>query len=143
MKTLYFFAALLFCSACLKAQDLTIGSWYNAEKTAIIKFYVESEKIFGKIIWLKEPQTNGKNKTDENNSDKTLRTRPIMGLVFLKNFKKDGASKWAGGTIYDPNNGKTYSCKITMEGDSKLNIRGYVGLSMFGRTSVFTRASWN
>ncbi len=62
-----------------------------------------------------------------------------MGLLLLKSFNKDGATVYEDGTIYDPKNGKTYSCKITHKGD-QLDVRGYVGISMIGRTTTWTKA---
>ena len=64
---------------------------------------------------------------------------PLLNLQILKDFVYDAEDKeWEDGTIYDPKNGKTYSCYMTLDG-TKLNVRGYVGVSMIGRTSVWTR----
>ena len=114
--------------------------WYNEEKTAKIQVYKATDgKFYGKIVWLKEPNKDGKPKTDDKNPDEARKKDPIIGLLLLKGFKKDGDMGYNDGTIYDPKNGKTYSCKITREGD-KLDVRGYVGLSLFGRTTVWTKA---
>ncbi len=123
------------------AQDITQGTWYNQEKTARVQFYEQGGKLFGKVVWLNEPIRDGKPRTDENNPDKELAKKPLMGLVFLKNFKKDSEKAWSGGTIYDPNNGKTYSCEMKLINPDKLNVRGYIGISLIGRTSEFTRAT--
>jgi uncharacterized protein (DUF2147 family) len=57
----------------------------------------------------------------------------------LSGFKFAGDNLWEDGTIYDPENGKTYRCKITLESPNRLNVRGFVGISLFGRTTVWTR----
>ncbi len=75
---------------------------------------------------------------DMNNPDQALQTRPELGLELLKDFTFDGDDVYEDGTIYDPKSGKTYSCKMTINGNS-LKIRGYVGISLFGRTEVWTR----
>jgi uncharacterized protein (DUF2147 family) len=62
----------------------------------------------------------------------------IPGPPLLWGFKYKGANKWEGGKIYDPNNGKTYSCKMTLEGNT-LKVRGFVGISLLGRTTIWTR----
>ncbi len=62
-----------------------------------------------------------------------------MGLQLLKGFKKDGDTEYEDGTIYDPKNGKTYSCKINRKGET-LEVRGYVGISLIGRTTIWTKA---
>jgi len=116
------------------------GVWYNAEKTAKIQVYkAKDNKFYGKIIWLKEPNRDGKPKLDMNNSDESKRSQPELGLVVLARFNKDGDHMYNDGTVYDPQNGKTYSCKITYKGDH-LDIRGYVGISLLGRTTEWTKA---
>ena len=74
----------------LSAQDITKGTWYNEEKSAKLQFYETNGKLFGKIIWLKDPNKNGKPRTDEFNPNDKLKSTPLLGLVFLKNFQKDG-----------------------------------------------------
>jgi uncharacterized protein (DUF2147 family) len=121
-------------------SDKLEGLWYNNEKTAKILITKDNNgKFNGKVVWLKEPLKNGKPKLDEMNEDEKLRSRPRLGLPVLSNFEKDGDNKYTGGTIYDPLNGKTYSCKITYKGKT-LDIRGYIGISLFGRTTVWFRA---
>lgn len=124
-----------------KAQtDKIEGLWYNDVKTAKIQITKENNgKFYGKVVWLKEPLKDGKPKVDEMNSDEKLRSRPRLGLPVLADFVKDGDNKYSGGTIYDPNNGKTYSCKMTYKGKT-LDIRGYIGISLFGRTTTWSRA---
>lgn len=124
----------------VKAQDITHGTWYNEKKTAKIQFYKQGEKLYGKIVWLKEPNENGKPRLDKNNPDAKLKTKPLMGLVFLTGFTKDGDKEWEDGNIYDPENGKTYSCKMTITSPTTIDARGYIGISLIGRTTKFTKA---
>ena len=145
-KTIYYgilmpFFILIFSSASSFAQKNKIeGLWFNEEKTAKIEIYkAKDDKYYGKIVWLKEPLENNKPKLDKNNSDKAKRENPLMGLFVLKGFKQDGAAGYEDGTIYDPKNGKTYSCKITYKNANLLHIRGYIGISLIGRTSEWTR----
>jgi uncharacterized protein (DUF2147 family) len=101
------------------------------------------DEYCGKIVWLKEPKNDeGKDKTDINNPDPEKRGRNIIGLNIVWGFKFDKYGKWVGGKIYDPDNGKTYSCKMTLESE-KLNVRGYMGISLLGRTTVWTRVEPN
>lgn len=133
--------ALLMLQNIAHAQtDPIEGSWYNEEKTAKVKIYrAKNNKFYGKIDWLKEPVRNGKERTDENNPDKAKRNEPLMGLLLLKGFEKDGDNEYDDGTIYDPKNGKTYSCIIKRKGNT-LDVRGYVGISLIGRTTTWTKA---
>jgi len=125
--------------AATAQSDKIEGTWFNDIKDAKIQIYKSNDgKFYGKIVWLKEPIKNGKPKLDEKNRNEKLQKQPIVGLLILKGFEKDGDT-YEDGTIYDPENGKTYDCKITYKGKT-LSIRGYVGISMFGRTTVWERA---
>ncbi|RFM32247.1 DUF2147 domain-containing protein [Chitinophaga silvisoli] len=133
---------LLFSTHVLLAQDKILGNWLSEEKDGRIEIYKTGDKYFGKLVWGKDlveadGKTPRKDRTDTKNSDPKLRSRPLLGLVLLTNFTYDDG-EWSGGKIYDPKSGKTYSCTMKMKGD-KLEIRGYVGVSMFGRTTVWTR----
>lgn len=123
-------------------KDKIEGFWLNQEKEAKVEIYkAKNGKFYGKIVWLKEPNRDGKPKTDINNPKENLRPQPIIGLLILKGFNKDGEKVYEDGTVYDPKNGKTYSCKITYENANTLSIRGYVGISMLGRTTTWTRTT--
>ena len=123
-------------------KDKIEGLWLNEEKTAKVEIYRATDnKYWGKIVWLKEPLRDGKPKTDWKNSDKSKRNVLLMGLPLLRAFVKDGDNKYDEGEIYDPKNGKTYSCTITYRNDNELGIRGYIGISLIGRTTTWTRSN--
>ncbi|WP_342645675.1 DUF2147 domain-containing protein [Mucilaginibacter sp. CSA2-8R] len=133
--------ALLFVvNANAQTADAIVGKWINPSGEGQIQIYKKGNLYFGKLAWIKEPddKATGKPKTDVNNPDKSLQSRPILGLELLKNFKFDGDDVYEGGTIYDPKSGKTYSCKMTLN-DNKLKIRGFIGISLLGRSEVWTR----
>jgi uncharacterized protein (DUF2147 family) len=137
---LVIFLLTVCCVTLARAQtDQIEGQWYNDIKSAKVLITKGSNgKFYGKVIWLKEPLKNGKPKVDELNEDPKLRNRPRLGLQVLSDFVKDGDVKYTDGTIYDPLNGKTYSCNITFKGKT-LAIRGYIGISLFGRTTTWSR----
>lgn len=133
---------LLFSTQVLLAQDKILGNWLSEEKDGRIEIYKTGDKYSGKLVWGKDlveadGKTPRKDRTDTKNPDAKLKSRPLLGLVLLTNFTYDDG-EWTGGKIYDPKSGKTYSCTMKLKGD-KLEIRGYIGLSMFGRTTVWTR----
>lgn len=136
-----FLVLLLLGSIQIFAQkkDDILGKWVNPSGEGQIEIYKKGDKYFGKLVWIKEPNnSNGKPKTDEKNPNEGLRNKPVLGLEILKNFEfNDG--KWDDGTIYDPKSGKTYSCKLTLKNQNLLNIRGYIGVSLIGRTEVWKR----
>ena len=124
-----------------KTDDIT-GIWLTSGKEpAKIQIYKAGEKLYGKIIWLKNPIENGKQRVDANNPDETKRSNPIIGLMILTGFKFDGDDEWKGGNIYDPESGKTYSSNIYLKDKNTLKVRGYVGISLFGRTETWTRTN--
>jgi uncharacterized protein (DUF2147 family) len=139
-KVFSVFVLVLILVFKLSAQDITKGTWYNDEKNARLQFYETNGKLFGKIVWLKDPNKNGKPRTDEFNPNDKLKTVPLLGLVFLKNFEKDGEKAWQDGTIYDPKSGKTYSSNMKFVSPTQLDVRGYIGISLIGKTSKFTKA---
>ncbi|SIT82258.1 DUF2147 domain-containing protein [Pontibacter indicus] len=139
-KHLLTLVALMLFTSVAWAQKLSpVGIWTNEDGKARFEIYQSGDKLHGKIVQLKEPLRNGKPKLDENNPDKKLRNRPLQGMVFMKDFKYDGSNKWDDGTIYDPESGKTYSCYMKMTGKDKMEVKGYIGISLIGRTQNWTR----
>ena len=120
-------------------KDAVLGKWINSTGEAHVDITKRGDKYFGKIVWLKAPKDEkGTIKTDIKNPEESLRSKPIIGLEILKNFVfEDG--KWTDGKIYDPKSGKTYSCNMTMKGNDVLNMRGYVGISLIGRSETWKR----
>jgi uncharacterized protein (DUF2147 family) len=116
-----------------------IGLWKNED--ASFEIYEENGKLNAKIVSLREPLApDGEKKTDVHNPDAGKHSRPIIGLVFMSGFTPAGSGKWDNGTIYDPKNGKTYSCNMELEGTNTLKVRGYIGISLIGRTQIWKRA---
>lgn len=122
--------------------DDILGIWQTGSGKARVQIKKAGTKYYGQIVWLKTPLNNeGKPKLDVNNPDITKRQHPLIGLHMLLGFEYIGGNKWENGTIYDPENGKTYSCKAELINENSLNIRGYIGFSLIGRTDTWTRVS--
>jgi uncharacterized protein (DUF2147 family) len=120
--------------------DAIIGQWLNADSDAKIEIFKQNNKYYGKIVWLKNPfNEKGKPQTDENNPDHKFHNRPIMGLLILRDLVYSRDNVWINGKIYDPDSGNDYSCKMTLKNNNTLKLRGYIGVSLFGRTEVWTR----
>ena len=140
-----FLTGILMTAAPARGQSVSkddiLGFWLNEEKDAKIEITDINGKYFGKVVWLKEPnEDDGRPKVDDQNPEPSLQNRPIIGLELLKNFVFD-EDEWNSGTIYDPDNGKTYKCTIKKGSDTLLNIRGYIGKEWMGlgRTTEWTR----
>jgi uncharacterized protein (DUF2147 family) len=114
------------------ANDIC-GLYWSPKKDARIEIYKKGANYFGKSTWVATPRK------DVENPDETLRSRELLGIELLTHFSYvDNA--YEDGEIYDPHNGKTYQCKMNLEGD-RLYVRGFIGISLFGRTEVFERIS--
>lgn len=119
--------------------DAIIGVWKNGSGKGHVQIYKNNGKYYGKIVWLREAlDANGRPKVDRKNEDPDKRNTPLIGLVMLKDFEYDDG-EWNGGHIYNPSDGKEYKAYIQLEDSKTLTVRGYVGISLFGKTDVWTR----
>ncbi|PTL80311.1 DUF2147 domain-containing protein [Vitiosangium sp. GDMCC 1.1324] len=135
---------VLFASSALAQAPSAVGRWTTIDDEtkkpkSVIIIYEEGGKLFGKIEKLfREPNEEQNPVCDK--CEGALKNQPIVGMVILRDLQKDD-DEWSGGTILDPANGKTYKCKISVEdGGKKLKVRGYIGLSLIGRTQHWVRA---
>jgi uncharacterized protein (DUF2147 family) len=121
--------------------DAIVGVWKTGEGNAMVKIYKNGEKYQGKVVWLKEPidPETGKPKLDKNQSDEAARKRPVLGLINIWGFVPKGNNVWDEGNIYDPKNGNTYSSTMKLINANTLEVRGYIGVSLIGRTDTWTR----
>jgi len=128
-----------------RAQQLTpklqnaVGHWQimNSDGTPGGKAdtYMENGKLFGRVTEVRPGRTP---KDLCNKCSGEYKNQLILGMIFLRNFHPDG-DDWVGGTVVDPENGSTYKGKIWAEGNDKLHMRGYIGISLLGRTEVWVR----
>ena len=120
--------------------DPATGVWqvYNDDHAANgrVRTFVSDGKLVGVVTELRPgvPADTTCTKCSGEQKD-----RPIVGLTVLWGLKKDGDS-WSGGTILDPETGSTYKCTVKFVPPSSLELRGYVGFSLFGRTQTWRRA---
>ncbi|WP_460576061.1 DUF2147 domain-containing protein [Flavobacterium koreense] len=117
-----------------------LGKWKTIDdetgkEKSIVEIYEVDGKIYGRIVEILETEHRFKKCTLCQGTDKD---KPIMGLIFIKGLTKDG-EEYSGGKILDPKNGKLYKCYITLEGNDKLKVRGYIGISLLGRTQYWKR----
>lgn len=134
-------------AAFAASPDDILGVWDNQEKDGKIEIFKCGEKYCGRIVWLKEPNypldskegMPGTPKLDHKNPDPELRKVPTMGLRIMHDFTFSDDTVWKGGKVYDPKSGNTYSGKMTLVSPTQLKLRGFIGISLFGRTDVWTR----
>ena len=120
--------------------DAVIGVWKNGEGTGMIQIYKKDNKYHGRLVWLKVPNNpNGTPRTDVNNPDNAKKKVALRGLVNMRDFTYASGNKWENGKIYDPKNGSDYSCEMALTDANTLEVRGFIGVSLFGRTDVWKR----
>jgi len=136
--------ALLLASSAMAQAPSAVGRWTTIDDEtkkpkSVITIWEENGKLFGKIEKLfLEPNEEQNPRCDK--CQGALKDQPIIGMTILRDLKKDD-DEWTGGTVLDPANGKTYKCKIAVEdGGKKLKVRGYIGMSLLGRTQHWVRA---
>lgn len=132
-----FLLAIAFGAVVVAETPGVVGRWRNEAGDAVIALSIASD---GTLLGVGAPGGANPDRRDVNNPDPNLKGRKLLGAPILWGFKPDNEdkTKWVDGRIYDPDNGKTYDCKLRLE-DGELHIRGYVGISLFGRTTVWTR----
>ena len=141
-----FMAALgvmsLATAAVASDADLTpVGVWRTVDDNtgkarSHVKIWKHKGKLYGKITQLlNEPQ---KNPLCDKCPGK-LKNKPVIGLTIIRGLSRDG-DEWSGGTILDPESGKTYRVLLQLQdGGKKLKVRGYIGVSLLGRTQYWRR----
>ena len=122
------------CLAEGREPDAITGTWVVEEKDAHVEIYKHDDRYFGRLSWLKDA---GEEKPAEKREPKMHET-PKVGMVIVRDFRFNGRD-WRGGTLYDPTDGKSYKGIIRLDGKEQLHVRGYLGISLLGRTTVWQR----
>jgi uncharacterized protein (DUF2147 family) len=120
-------------------EPAATGLWLIEAETAVIRIERCDEGICGAVHWIAE----GGPVRDEQNPDPELRSRPLCGLRILEGFERnpDDATEWGGGELYAADEGSTYRGRIRVAGADRLDLRGYVGIPLFGRSQTWVRVS--
>jgi uncharacterized protein (DUF2147 family) len=131
---------LLLFLATTSFSQTVIGKWKTMDDEtgkakSIVEIYEKSGKIYGRILEILEEEHRNRKCDLCTGADKD---KPILGMTIIKGLTKDG-DEYNGGKITDPKNGKQYKCYITLEGKDKLKVRGYIGISLLGRTQYWFR----
>ncbi|HZD32231.1 MAG TPA: DUF2147 domain-containing protein [Candidatus Angelobacter sp.] len=140
---------LIAATGCWAASaDDILGTWFDQALDSKIEVSKCGNNYCGKIVWLKEPVypagstegTPGTPKVDTKNPDASRHKTPMLGMQIIEGFQSAGDNQWKNGKIYDPDSGKTYSAKATLVAHGQLDLRGFIGISLLGRTEKWTRA---
>jgi uncharacterized protein (DUF2147 family) len=143
MKSVTFFVLLLGALFTAQASESPVGLWRTIDdKTGKEKSLIRIVETNGELHATIEKLFREPNEEPNPNCDKCpgdRKNKPVIGMTIMTGLKKAG-SEFEGGEILDPANGKIYRCKMwTAEGGKKLNVRGFIGVSLLGRTQVWIR----
>jgi uncharacterized protein (DUF2147 family) len=139
-KLLILLPALLALTGAGGSSESPEGYWLTAKKDGIIQILRCGEAWCGKLAWFRiAPNDPNPQALDLHNPDPARRDRSLCGLTFMSGFKAGGPGSWEDGAIYDPESGNTYHATIKLRTDGTLDLHGYIGISLFGRSEVWTR----
>jgi len=139
MKKTLFTTLLVLVTISIHSQEI-FGKWESKDLEtgtvdSVIEIYKKDGKAYAKIVEIKDETKRaalctfckGKNKD-----------QPVLGMEILSGLEKK-EDEWSGGTILDPRSGKIYKCYIKLVNTNKLKLRGYIGISLFGKTEYMER----
>jgi uncharacterized protein (DUF2147 family) len=122
------------------AAATPVGLWYAEDGAAQVAIEPCGNALCGRVVWLRSPlDDDGCDLRDRHNPAPRLRSRRVIGLEVLQGLKPQPSGAWGSGSIYDPATGNTYTCNLALDGDNRLRLRGYVGIPLLGRTTMWTR----
>lgn len=127
--------ALLGSASPAQAQDVILGRWLTEPRDGIVEITRAADNTYqGRIIG-----GNAPHRLDPHNPDPARRQQELLGQTILQGLHQDGDGSWSGGTIYDPDSGRTYKCRIELLDRDRLKVRGFIGISLLGRTQTWSR----
>jgi len=127
MKKIFYILLFIFCGFFVYAQtaDALVGTYLKADGKSKIEFFKSGDTYCGKIVWLQNPNDEkGVPKKDVKNPDKSLREKPLIGLVNITGLKYDGEGKYIDGRVYRPAEGDELKFKIKVNGDGTISVTG-------------------
>jgi uncharacterized protein (DUF2147 family) len=145
MKTapIFAFAALLFAAVPASAADApsAVGFWVTADHGAVIAISECGDHLCGNLVQFRDDDPPDNWPLDIHNPDAARRADPLCNILLMGGLMPvpGKPTKWENGWVYDPENGSTYSAEMQLDGPDRLKLRGYLGISLLGRTETWTR----
>jgi uncharacterized protein (DUF2147 family) len=124
-------------SAPADAETRVLGNWLTQDHDGIIQISRAADGSYqGRIVGGTDPE-----RLDTTNPDPALRHERLQGHVIMQGMHYIGDGRWSTGTIRDPDNGRVYKCRMHLLAADRLEIRGFFGVSVLGRSQIWTRYS--
>jgi uncharacterized protein (DUF2147 family) len=116
-------------------ESRIIGNWLTEPRDGIIQISLARGGNYeGRIVGGAYP-----GRRDEKNPDVNERAKMLRGQIILRGLHYDGDGKWSGGTIYEPDSGRTYKCSVELAAPDSLKVRGFIGISLLGKSQTWAR----
>jgi uncharacterized protein (DUF2147 family) len=117
------------------------GNWLTEKKDGIVEISrCGGDTLCGSLVWFRiDANDPNPQALDIKNPDPARRNQPLCGLTFMYGFKPAGPNSWEDGTVYDPEGGKTYHATLKLQADGTIDLHGYIGISLIGRSEIWTR----
>ena len=140
MKKLGVIIFVLFSMNFYAQSRGVIGKWNTIDEVSgkalsVVEIFESNNRIYGKVVEILNPKNRNNTCKDCPGDDNN---KPVLGLIIIKGLVKDG-TEYNDGKILDPKSGKLYKCYIELENPNKLKVRGYLGISLIGRTQYWER----
>jgi len=141
MSGLVLAASLSVSGIAWAEEPAAVGYWVTPEGGSVVQISPCGANLCGQIVGLRTTRKPGDSPVDIHNPDKAKRDQPLCGLLMMGSLApaKGSTTKWEGGWVYDPEGGDTYKAEMKLDGPDKLDLRGFVGISLFGRTMSWVR----
>ena len=145
MKTIILASTLCLMTSLAQAQATPVGTWKSIDdatkkEKSLVRITESGGVLTGKIEKLLDPATAADAVCDKCSDER--KDKPILGMTIISGVKKSASADdlWDGGQILDPNDGKIYKLRLSpVDGGKKLEVRGYIGLPLLGRTQTWIR----
>lgn len=125
------------------SATLPEGYWLTEKKDGLVEIFrcaAGGDTLCGRLAWFRiRPDDPNPRALDRKNPDPARRGRSLCGLAFMHGFRPAGTDNWEDGAVYDPDSGNTYHATMRLQADGSLRLRGYIGISLLGRSEVWTR----
>jgi uncharacterized protein (DUF2147 family) len=135
----------LLASTAAYAQASPAGTWKTIDDTTgkprgLVEISEQDGVYSGKLV-RSFVADSGQPRVCDKCTD-ARKDQPLIGMTVISGLRKTGDNEWSGGEILDPENGKIYKCRIALaDNGTRLNVRGYIGVSLLGRTQTWERAN--
>lgn len=114
-----------------------VGYYQGVEKNSIFKLYKSGDKYVGKLVWMKHPE-----RRDTMNPDVSKRNKKLLGSIVVWGLAYDGKNEWTDGFVYDAIKGKTFQCNFTRDEKGNMEMRGYIGVPVLGKSEYFQKVNF-